>query len=165
MFYTISEDLIFYQVLSFIRRYSNFELKLHTYFFKKTSIYPKNVVVIDQFVFFFVDRYFEAKRYLDSIRREIYMKAALIRTESTLINLLFSLFPDLYIHKVEIEMKSSSGEREISINFLNEKSRAIAIGRNGCYIKAINELFEKYVVFQNDGSPIKIRCKVMSLEN
>ena len=46
MLYTILDDLIFYQTLTFIRKYSNFELKLYDYFYNKTNIFPKNVIVI-----------------------------------------------------------------------------------------------------------------------
>jgi len=54
-FYTIIDDLYFYQMLSFVRKYSNFELKLNNYFYNKTNgITPEFIVVINKFIFFFV---------------------------------------------------------------------------------------------------------------
>ncbi|MHA1932136.1 MAG: hypothetical protein ACW96X_06325, partial [Promethearchaeota archaeon] len=100
MFYTISDDLILYQIISYNKKYSNLEIKLHNYFHTKTGgIYPELIVVIKNFIFFFVknEYYFTSKRHLDSMRRGMKSKKILIiRTESVLINLLFSLFPDLY---------------------------------------------------------------------
>ena len=40
------DDLIFYQFLSFIKKYKNFELKLREYFYSRTDgIYPEFIVV------------------------------------------------------------------------------------------------------------------------
>ncbi len=163
MFYTIADDLIFYQLLSFIKKYKNFELKLREYFYSRTKgIYPEFIVVINQFIFFFIkkDNYFSAKMCLDSIRREITKrKILIIRTERILINLLFSFFPDLNIDNIKIESDNDSGRREISIYFLFYKERGIAIGRNGDYIRAVNEIFKNYVVFENRSTPLQIKCK------
>jgi len=163
MFYTIADELIFYQFISFKKKYSNFELKLCEYFFEKTQgIYPEFVVVIKQFIFFFVKKqhYFSSKVYLDSIRREIgNRKIIIIRIEKILINMLFSFFPDLNIDNIEIEFDNKSGKREISIYFLFFKERGIAIGRNGDYIRTVNEIFENYVIFENQNTPLKVSCK------
>ncbi|MFX1376749.1 MAG: hypothetical protein ACFFA0_13145 [Promethearchaeota archaeon] len=106
------------------------------------------------------EKYFEAKTYLDSMRREIRDKKILIiRTENVLINLLFSLFPDLYIHSISMEVNNFSGQREITINFLSYKERGIAIGRGGEYIRSVNKLFMEYVKFENNYKPIEIKCK------
>ncbi len=163
MFYTIADELIFYQFISFKKKYSNFELKLREYFFEKTQgIYPELVVVMKQFIFFFVknQHYFSSKMYLDSIRREIgNRKILIIRIEKILINMLFSFFPDLNIENIEIEFDNQSGKREISIYFFSFKERGIAIGRNGDYIRAVNKIFEKYVIFENQNAPLKVSCK------
>jgi hypothetical protein len=163
MFYTIADDLIFYQLVSFKKKYSNFELKLREYFFEKTKgIYPEFVVVIRQYVFFFVKKqhYFSSKVYLDSIRREIGdRKIIIIRIEKILINMLFSFFPDLNIENIKIEFDNHSSNREISIYFLLFEERGIAIGRNGDYIRAVNEIFEKFIVFENQNTPMKVKCK------
>jgi len=166
MFYTIADDLVFYQILTFIKKYSNNELKLYKYFHSKTEgIYPDFVVVINQFIFFFVrnENYFDSKTYLNSMRREIRNKKILIiRAENVLINLLFSLFPDLYIHSISLDMNDSSGQREISVCFLSYKERGIAIGRGAEYIRSVNELFKKYVIFENNSKPIEIKCKYLT---
>lgn len=166
MFYTIADNLIFYQLISLKKKYSNFELKLREYFFEKTKgIYPDFVVVIRQFIFFFVKKhhYFSSKVFLDSMRRELSnRKIIIIRIEKTLINLLFSFFPDLNIDNVKIEYDNQSGTREISIYFLFFKERGIALGRNGDYIKAVNEIFKNYVIFENQNSPLNVKCKFKS---
>ena len=163
MFYTIADDLVFYQILTFIKKYSNSELKLHKYFHNKTGgIYPEFVIVIDQFIFFFVknENYFDSKLYLNVMRREIRnRKILIIRTENVLINILFSLFPDLYIHNISLKRNDSSGKREISVYFLTYKERGIAIGRGAEYIKCVNELFKRYIRFENKSTPIEIKCK------
>lgn len=165
MVYTILDDLIFYQLLRIINKFTNFEIKLYKYFLKKTHIYPQNVININKFVFFFVNNedYFSAKNHINSIRKELIKKALIIRAENTLINLLYSLFPDLYIHDIRIEWNVFSGKREISINFLSFRERGIAIGCNGDYIKTVNQLFEKNVILQNREKPFKINC--ISLSN
>ena len=164
-FYTILDDLYFYQMLSFVRKYSNSELKLCNYFHNKTKgIWPEFIVVIDKFIFFFVkkENYFISKFYLDSMRREIKTKKILIiRAENVFINLLFSFFPDLYIHDIKIEKDESSGVREISLYFLTFKERGIAIGRKGVYIKSLNELCQKFLVLENRRLPLEIKCKTV----
>lgn len=163
MFYTISADLIFYQFVRFTKKYSNSELKLYNYFYSKTEgISPELVVAINQFILFFVknENYFDSKPFLDSMRREVKGKKILIiRAEKILINLLFSLFPDLYIHNVALEVNDSSGRQEISLYFLSYKERGIAIGRGAEYIKCVNNLFAKHIKFENNHKPIEIKCK------
>ncbi|MEE9378268.1 MAG: hypothetical protein V3V33_09560 [Candidatus Lokiarchaeia archaeon] len=163
MFYSLIDDLIFYQLLSFIKKYSNFELKLREYFAQKTEgIYPEFIVVINQYIFFFVKKkdYFSSKMHLNSMRRQFNRrKILIIRIEKILINLLFSFFPDLNIDDIKIEVNNVSFRREISVYFLFFKERGIAIGSNGDYIKAVNSIFENYVVFENNNTPLKIKCK------
>ena len=163
MFYSLIDDLIFYQLLSFIKKYSNFELKLREYFAQKTEgIYPEFIVVINQYIFFFVKKkdYFSSNMHLNSMRRQFNKrKILIIRIEKILINLLFSFFPDLNIDDIKIEVDNISGRREISVYFLFFKERGIAIGRNGEYIRAVNLIFENYVIFENNNTPLKIKCK------
>ena len=163
MFYTISADLIFYQFVRFTKLYSNSELKLYKYFHSKTEgISPELVVVIDKFILFFVknENYFESKPYLSSMRREIKGKKILIiREEKILINLLFSLFPDLYIHNIALETNDSSGQLERSLYFLSYRERGIAIGRGAEYIRCVNNLFTNHIKFENNSKPIEIKCK------
>lgn len=164
MFYTIAEDLILYQLLTFVRKFKNYELKLRNYFYSRTDgIYPEFIVVINQFIFFFVkkENYFDSKMHLDAMRREFSQrKILIIRIERILLNLLFSFFPDLNIDTIKIESNNKSVLREISIYFLFRNERGIAIGRNGDYIKAVNEIFKKYVIFENRNTPLEVKCKV-----
>ena len=167
MFYTMLDDLILYQLLQFIKRYSNYEIKLYNYFFKKTQIYPYVIIPIKiediNFIFFFIDHYnyFEAKKYLNSIRHEIRNKKILIiRFDNILINLIFNFFPDLCIHDIDINVNNKEGKYEISICFLrNLNAYHIAVGQGGSYIKAINKLFERNINLYNYKIPLTIKCK------
>ncbi|MFX0034354.1 MAG: hypothetical protein ACFE9I_01785 [Candidatus Hermodarchaeota archaeon] len=167
MFYTILDDLILYQFLHFIKRYSNYEIKLYNYFFKKTQINPYVIIPIriadTNYIFFFIDQnnYFQAKTYLNSIRHEIRNKKILIiRFDNILINLIFNFFPDLCIHDININVNNKEGKYEISICFLRKlNAYHIAIGQGGSYIKAINELFERYINLYNYNVPLTIKCK------
>lgn len=173
MFYTILDDLILYQLLRFIKRYSNYEIKLHKYFFNKTQIDPFYITVITieniDYLFFFIDKEnsFKARMYTKSIRHEIKKKkVSIIRIDNILINLIFNLFPDLCIHNITIETNNLNGKYEISIYFLRElNTYHIAVGRNGGYIKAVNILFKKYINFENIDTPIKIKCLQISSNN
>ncbi|MFX1454184.1 MAG: hypothetical protein ACFFDB_02295 [Promethearchaeota archaeon] len=166
-FYTILDDLYFYQMLSFVRKYSNLELKLGKYFYNKTKgICPEFIIVIEKHIFFFVKKesYFISKLYLDSMRREFKSKKIIIiRVETVFINLLFSFFPDLYIHDIRIEKDINSGMREISLYFLTYQDRGIAIGRKGEYIKSLNELCQKFLILENKITPLEIKCKTVDL--
>ncbi|MFX1599448.1 MAG: hypothetical protein ACFFB6_02510, partial [Promethearchaeota archaeon] len=117
------------------------------------------------FIFFFVrqDKYFQAKSYLNSIRNKIGGKKVLIiRVDNILINLLFNLFPDLCIEDIEIEMNNLKGKYEISLCFLKDlNTYHIAVGQRGCYIKAVNELFDKHINFLNCRIPLTIKCRVI----
>lgn len=171
MFYTILDDLILYQQLIIKpSKYSNYELKLHNYFYEKTEgIDPSYIFLIKientDFIFFFVrqDKYFQAKSYLNSIRNKIGDKKVLIiRVDNILINLLFNLFPDLCIDDIEIEMNNMKGKYEISLCFLKDlNTYHIAVGQRGCYIKAVNELFDKHINFLNCRIPLTIKCRVI----
>lgn len=168
MFYTILEDyLILYQRLSIKPgKYSNYELKLHNFFFNKTEIDPRYIILIKiediDFIFFFVKQtqYFLARTYLNSIRNNIKnKKIMIIGIDETLINLLFNLFPDLYIDDVKIELNNLKGKYEISLCFLNELNNYhIAVGDRGCYIKAVNELMRKHITFNDDKISLTIKC-------
>ncbi|MFX0081191.1 MAG: hypothetical protein ACFE94_05505 [Candidatus Hodarchaeota archaeon] len=86
-------------------------------------------------------------------------KFLIIRAENVLINFLFSLFPDLFVYNISLEVNGFSGKREIAIYFLTYKERGIAIGRGADYIRSVNKLFMNYVTFENNSKPIEIKCK------
>lgn len=168
MFYTILDDLILYQQLTLKpSKYSNYELKLHNYFYNKTQINPSYIILINiegiDFIFFFVkqDRYFQAKTFLNSIRNNIkHKKVMIIRFDNILINLIFNLFPDLCIDDIEIEINKVGGKYEVSICFLRELNiYHIAVGERGSYIKAVNQLMDKHITFKNCYTPLTIKCR------
>ncbi len=168
MFYTLLEDLIFYQKLVIKpSKYTNYELDLHKYFYYKTKIDPSFIIIVKieqiDFIFFFIRQrnYFEAKSYLNSIRNQIkHKKVMIIRLDYILINLIFNLFPDLCIDNVKIEINNVQGKYEIFIFFLKElNTYHIAVGQNGGYIRAVNELFKKHIKLYSSRTPLTIRCK------
>ena len=79
--------------------------------------------------------------------------------DQTLINMLFNLFPDLYIDDIIIERNNVREKYEISICFLKEMNTYhIAVGERGCYIKAVNELMNKYIMSKDIKTPLTIKC-------
>lgn len=150
------------------KKYSNKEIQFHHFFHQKTKIFPENVIIHNQFIFFFVksEDYFKAKRLLKNLRTQLIDKKILIiRSETTLIKLLFSFFPDPYIHDIKIEINEENGKKfkTITIYFLSFEERGIAIGRRGAYIKAVNEIFEKYIIYEKKALPINLKCKLITL--
>ena len=162
-----STDSFFNQRLHIKKKYTNREILLHHYFYQCCKVYPKNIILICNFVFFFVDSrdYFNAKRSLSLMRRQLRGKKLLIiREEKTLLRLLYNFFPDPYVHDIRIHRNVYSGKKEIIVGFLSFVERGIAIGCRGEYIKAVNKLFEKNVSFGNyKGFPINIKCEVVKL--
>jgi predicted RNA-binding protein YlqC (UPF0109 family) len=165
MYDLLVEDLFFYRKLRIKKKFTNIEISLHQYFHSKTNIYAENVIVHKDFVFFFVkaEDFYKAKLYLKNFRRELEKKVIIVRTVNILINLLFGFFPDLYIHDTKIEMDYYQGKKIITVFFLSFEDRGIAIGRKGNYIKAVNEIFEKYVTLESRNPPIIIKCAVLNL--
>jgi hypothetical protein len=147
------------------RRYRNDELKYYRFFFQKFKVKPENIIIVGNFVFFFVNGsdFFKVKAHLGSLRRNLGSKVLIIRAEKTLITLLFSFFPDLYIHDIVSSMNKYKGNINITIYFISFKERGIAIGRKGEYIKAVNEIFKKYIIFEEDIDSIKIKCEFFRL--
>jgi predicted RNA-binding protein YlqC (UPF0109 family) len=161
----ISEKSIFSRKISFSKRFSNSEIKLYKYFHDKTGIFPENVIIQENFIFFFVKNqdFFSVSNYIAPIRKEIPNKKVLIiRTEKNLILQIFSLFPDLYIHDVQIKSLDSK-KIIVLVYILSFKDRGIAIGRKGNYIKAINELFKNSIKIDDCNLMFEIECNVKNL--
>jgi len=162
----ITKDKTFFsQIIKIKKKYSNTEFNLHQYFYKKTKLHPENIIIINQFIFFFIknEDYFKAKLFLNSIRKQLEKKILLIRAENNLIKLLFGFFPDPYIHDIKIEINEKK-IKTITICFISFEERGIAIGRSGDYIKAVNEIFEKYIIFEKKEIPFsKIKCELVKI--
>ncbi len=158
-------DSLFSMRVSMKKRYMNDELKYYRYFYQKIKVKPENIIIVGNFVFFFVkgSDFFKVKAHLGSLRRNLGSKVLIIRAENTLITLLFSFFPDLYIHDIVSIMNKYTGNINITIYFISFEERGIAIGRNGEYIKAVNEIFKKYITFEKDIDSIKIKCEFFQL--
>ncbi len=160
-------DLFFSQKIKIKKKYSNEELYFHQYFFHKTKVYPKNVIFLKKFIFFFVSNedYFHTKLFLNSMRKQLKKKILIIRAENNLIRLLFGLFPDPYIHDIKVEINECNGinTKTIVIYFVTFEERGIAIGRRGDYIKAVNELFKRFVIFESQNIPFHIKCELIEL--
>ena len=166
MLHNLSDDLFLSQKIKIKRKYSNRELYLHQYFVRITKLDPEAVFICNNtIIFFFVknEDYFKVKLSLRSIRKNLRDKKILIiRAEQILIKLLFSFFPDTYIHDIKLDFNEKNFEKIITLGFLSFEERGIAIGRNGDYIKSVNEIFQKHVEFEDslhDGFKIKIQCE------
>lgn len=162
-----SADSLLNQRLHIKKKYSNREILLHHYFFQCCKVYPKNIILIRNFVFFFVDSrdYFDAKNALPLMRRQLQAKKILIiREERTFLRLLYNFFPDPYVHDITVHRNVYSGKKEIIVGFLSFVERGIAIGCRGDYIKVVNKLFEKNISFENNkGFQVNIKCEVIKL--
>ena len=164
----IADDNSFFnQRLHIKRKYTNHEILLHHYFYGLCKVYPKNIININNFVFFFIEsrHYFDVIDVLSLMRRQMHnKKLSIIRNEKTLLRLLYNFFPDPYVHDIRVYRNIYTGKKDVIVGFLSFVDRGIAIGCKGEYIKAVNFLFEKYVVFDNyDGFPLNIRCEVVKL--
>jgi hypothetical protein len=161
------DNLLFYQKLTVKKKFSNRELLLFHFFYDSTKIFPRNVIIVKDIVFFFLDneKYFEAKSKLPYLRKKFKnRRIVLVREEGVLVNLVFGFFPDPYIHRIRIERNMNTEQIVIIVGFLSYEERGIAVGCKGDYIKAINTIFESYVTFTDyQGFQIKIKCEVVSL--
>ena len=163
------DHLFFCQVVNVKKHFFNTELKLLKFFFEITKIFPACIIRINEFIFFFVKPgdYLPAKLYLRKLRYLLKDKKILIiREETTLIRLVFGFFEDVYIHNVLL-IESSNGDI-IDVLFLFKKDRAVAVGIDGGYIKAVNYIFRNYISFNYPfntikGSPVELRCSLTSV--
>ena len=90
----------------------------------------------------------------------------IIHEEPTLIRLIFSFFEDTYIHNVML-IESPTGDI-IDVLFLFNKDRAIAVGIDGSYIKAVNYVFRNYITFNYpfnkiESYPVELRCNLTTV--
>ncbi len=163
------DHLFFCQVVNVKKHFFNTELQLIKFFFEITKIFPACIIRINEFIFFFVkpSDYITAKLYVRKLRYLFKNKKILIvREESTLIRLVFSFFEDTYIHNV---MLIENPKRDIiDVLFLFKKDRAVAVGIDGGYIKAVNYIFRNYISFNYpfnniEGSPVELRCSLTTL--
>jgi hypothetical protein len=164
MMSSFNEKLFFTQKVRILKKFSNDELNLFCYFYQKTKINPDNIIYFPPFVFFFVksEDYFKAITHLRSLRILMKNKKILIiRSEITLLNLLFSFFPDTYIHDIKASIHDK-GICEIKVIFFFYEDRRIAIGKNGYYIKILNEIFNEYINVRSNGCSIKIKCVIIN---
>ena len=161
--------LLFSQIINVKKQFFNTELKLLRFFYDITKIFPVCVIRINKFIFFFVKSgdYFTAKSYLRKLRHLMKSRKILIvREEPTLIRLIFSFFDDTYIHNV---LLIESPTRDIiDVLFLFNKDRAVAVGIDGSYIKAVNYIFKNYITFNYpfnkiESYPVELRCSLTTV--
>ena len=161
------DNLLLYQKLDMRKIFSNNELLLFHFFHDITNIFPHNIIIVKDIVFFFLDNenYFEAKMKLPYLRKKFqHRRIVLVREENILVNLIFGFFPDPYIHKLRIERNIYTGKIEIIVGFLSYEERGIAVGCNGDYIKAVNEIFGTQIKdAEYRGFPVRIKCEVVKL--
>ncbi len=164
------DDIFLSQKLKIKSRYSTIDQTFGLYhtFVKITKINPESVFIYnDAIIFFFVknSEYFKAKWALGSLKKYLRNKKVLIiRAEQTLLRLLFSFFPDTYIHDIGLDFNEKTNEKVITVGFLSFEHRGIAVGRNGDYIKAINEIFRRFVNFEAlEDFKVKIQVEYIKL--
>ena len=161
------DNILLYQKLDMKKKFSNKELILFHFFNDITKIFPNNIIIIKDIVFFFLDteKYFEANMKLPYLRKKLkHRRIVLVREENILVNLIFGFFPDPYIHKLRIERNIYTGKIEIIVGFLSYEERGIAVGCNGDYIKAVNKIFDTQIKFaEYQGFPLRIKCEVVKL--
>jgi len=161
--------LFFCQIVNVRKHFFNTELKLSKFFFEITKIFPVCLIRNDNFLFFFVKPgdFLTAKLYLRKLRYLLKNKKILIiREESTLIRLVFSFFEDVYIHNVML-IESPTVDI-IDVLFLFKKDRAVAVGIDGGYIKAVNYIFRNYISFNYpfnkiESYPVELRCSLTTI--
>ena len=165
--YPFIDNLLFYQKITVKKKFSNKELLLFHFFHEITKVFPQNVIIVNQFVFYFVknDNYFYAKSKLPYFRKKFqHRKIVIVREEDVLVNLVYGFFPDPYIHTVRIEKNVYTGKTDVMVGFLSYEERGIAVGCKGNYIKAVNKIFESCVNFDNTiGFPVRIKCDVVKI--
>ena len=166
---SLVDYLYFSQIVNIKKKFFNTELKFFRFFFEITKIVPVFVIIRDPFVFYFVKPrdFLMAKFFLRKLRYKLNgKKISIIRAETTLIRLVFSFFDDVYIHNVKlIEKKKVT---LIDVIFIFDKDRAVAVGVEGGYIKAVNYIFKNYISFDNpfnnfEKDPVEIRCTKTNL--
>ena len=160
-------DMLFYQKLKLKKVFSNEELLLFHFFQEITTVFPQNLIIVNEFVFFFLknENYFYATSKLPYLRKKFRRrKIVIVREEDVLVNLIYGFFPDPYIHSIKIKRNYYNGKTEVTVGFLSYEDRGIAVGCNGNYIKAVNEIFERYVIFiDNEGFRARIKCDVVKI--
>jgi hypothetical protein len=159
----LNTRIFFSQIVSLKRKFYNKELLYLSYFFKVTRIEPVSVIIKNNYLLFLVknEDYFNAKENLNRLRKRLKnFKVLVIREEPTFLRLIFSFFPDTYIHDINLERENFSKNIIITLSFIFDKDRGIAVGNNGIYINTINFIFNNSVNFQiNNKYKIKIQCK------
>ena len=163
----LNNDVIFSQIVTFKKKFQNEELCYLSYFFKITHKLPVNIIIRDKFLFFLVknEDYFNARTYIKKNRYRLKnYKVLVIREEKTLLRQIFSFFPDIYIHDIQLDRDLISENMVITLLFIFDSDRGIAIGKNGCYINTINSIFNNVIDYQlNSKFNIKIKCKKILL--
>jgi hypothetical protein len=159
----LNSNIFFSQIVSLKRKFHNKELLYLSYFFKNTRIKPVSIIIQNKFLFFLVknEDYFNARDKLNRLRKSLKnFKVLIIREEPTFLRLIFSFFPDTYIHDIYLERECFSKNITVTLSFIFDLDRGIAVGNNGDYINTINFIFNNSVNFQiNRKYKIKIQCK------
>ncbi|MFO8019403.1 MAG: hypothetical protein R6U96_12270 [Promethearchaeia archaeon] len=151
------------QEIRLTKKISNKELFLIQAFYRITCIYPKNVIHHQNFILFFVKSasYFRCKQKLKLLRQKLVSKKILIiRHETTLLKLIFGLFPDIFIDDISIKIHEQEKILLIIVKVLTYKDRMIAIGGKGTYIKMLNEIINKFFKFEFPCKKITVKCEV-----
>jgi len=161
-----TENTLAWKRVNIVKRFSNNELKYLNYFYNKTHQFPENIIIQNRFIFFFINNqeYFSVLRFIPDMRKELpSYKLLVIRNENNLVKLCLSLFPDIYIHDIKLNIEKNYPRILVSLYTLNYNDRGIAIGKKGHYIKTVNELLASYVKIPDVPLPIELEVIITNL--
>lgn len=146
-------------------KFNNQELQHYNYFnelTKKDSLILNNVIIKNGFVFFFINSrdYFKAKKYLSILRKRLKRKVIIVRNEQNFIRMLFSFFPDTYIHDIIFSLDEEKKQLNIELFFLTGEEYGIASGTSGLYVQVVNLIFNRSIKNPNFKFSVNIQCKL-----
>jgi hypothetical protein len=169
----MNDNTFLTQIVEIKNKLTNTELNLIRFFYNLTNISPVNIIIYQDYIFYFVSHedYFKAKRLIPKLRfivAKYKRKILIVRAEKTLLKLIFTFFQDTYIHDIRLKYDDSK-KIVVLLEFLSEQDMIIAVGNKGSYIKAINAIIEAYLSYRvcstiSKKIPIEIRCEMTKLD-
>jgi len=148
------EAVFLNQRIKFRNIIRNEEINCLKFFINKTKISCENIIHYKNYIFFFVKphNFQKANKNLNILRKHYRNKKILIiKYQDRMLDLIYAFFPSINIKKVKLLFKTT-GDIEVLIFFSHYKDRGIAIGKEGNFIKILNEIFKQYIY------PVKISC-------
>ncbi|MEJ2251729.1 MAG: hypothetical protein P8Y97_18980 [Candidatus Lokiarchaeota archaeon] len=83
-----------------------------------------------------------------------------MRNEQNFIRMLFSFFPDTYIHDIIFSLDEEKKQLNIELFFLTGEEYGIASGTSGLYVQVVNLIFNRSIKNPNFKFSVNIQCKL-----